>query len=206
MEQRPEQTVQRNRLHFPLPAVVIATLALTIGAAAAQVPAPYGLFVHSDGEVKSQYSTDLKSTIVELALAPPGQSNAPSSATMVLRAAFAGRQAIAPPAGITILILPTITSNPNVIRDNTLGFTIERPGSTPLELSYFGQSWGDYGFVPPGGEVTRVAFSMSVAELRALLLAERVSGRVMNSNFVFTNQHLAALRLFAMTIGVTIPG
>jgi hypothetical protein len=188
-----------------LPAVVIAVLAVTLGAAA-QVPAPYGLFVHSDGEVKSRYSADLKSTIVELALTPPGQSNAPTSVTMVLRAAFAGRQATAPPAEITILILPTITSDPNVRRDNTLGFTIERPESTPVHLSYFGQSWGDYGFVPPGGELTRVAFSMSVAELRALLMAERVVGRVMNSSFVFTNKHLAALRVFATTIGVTIPG
>jgi hypothetical protein len=188
-----------------VPAVVIATLSLAIGAAAEQVPAPYGLFVHTDGEVKSEYSADLKSTIVELALSP-GLADTPSSTTMVLRAAFAGRsRPSTPPVEITILVLPAITSNPNVIRDTGLAFTIERSGSAPLELSYFGRSWGDYGFVPPGGEVTRVAFSMSVPELRALLLAERVSGRVMNSNFVFTSKHLSALRLFAMTIGVVNP-
>jgi len=187
-----------------LSAVAIATIALTLGSAAAQVPAPYGLFVHTDGEVKSEYSADLKATIVELALSP-GLGDTPASTTMVLRAAFAGRQPTAPPGQITILVLPTITSNPNVIRDGALAFTIEGSGSPPLELSYFGQSWGDYGFIPPGGEFTRVAFSMSVPELRALLLAERVSGRVMNSNFVFTGKHLAALRLFARTIGVVNP-
>ncbi len=44
---------------------------------------------------------------------------------------------------------------------------------------------------------------MSLAELGSLLQAERVTGTVMNSSFEFTNQHLAALRLFAMAIGVT---
>jgi hypothetical protein len=187
-----------------VPAVVIATLSLAIGAAAGQVPAPYGLFVHTDGEVKSEYSADLKSTIVELSLSA-GVGDTPSSTTMVFRAAFAGRQVGAPPSEITILVLPTINSNPNVIRDTGLAFTIDRVDSSPLELSYFGKSWGDYGFVPPGGEVTRVAYSMSVPELRALLLGERVSGRVMNSSFTFTSKQRAALQLFALTIGVVNP-
>lgn len=199
MEQRTGPSVSRHRLRLWL--TVVAGSALIVGTEAAQVPAPYGLFVRHDGEVKSEYSPDLKSTIVELSLSP-GMGDAPASTTMVFRAAFAGRQAGPTPGEITVLILPTITSNPNVIRDNTLVFTIDRTESKPVELSYFGQSWGDYGFVPPGGEYTRVAFKMSVPELRAMLLAERVSGKVMNSNFTFTSKQLAALKLFAKTIGV----
>ena len=116
-----------------------------------------------------------------------------------------GTQPIAPPDEVTILALPAITSNPNIIRGVELELTIERAGTGPVRLFYFGKAWGEHEFVPPGGEITRVTFNVSVAEVKAMLLAERVTGRVMNYSFVLTGKHLAALRLFAAAIGVSAP-
>lgn len=208
MENWSATTVRRTSLKLQMPAVLIGTLAATLVAsgARAQVPAPYELFVHTDGELKTEYSALSKSTVVQLAIMPPGAGETPSATSMVLRAEFAGRQPITPPGQIGILVVPTATSSPNVIRGVQLEFTIQAAGSPPLDLSYFGRSWGEYGFVPPGGELRRVEFSMSVPELRALLLGRQVTGRVMNSTFAFTGKHLAALRLFAMAIGVPQPG
>lgn len=201
-------TVRRTSLTLRMPAILTLTLAATLVAsgALAQVPAPYELFVHADGELKTEYVAASRSTIVQLALMPPGAGSTPSATSMVLRAEFAGRQPMIPPGQIGILVLPTVTSSPNVIRGVQLAFTIQAAGSPPLDLSYFGRSWGEYGFVPPGAELRRVEFSMSVPELRALLLGQEVTGRVMNSTFVLTTRHLAALRLFAMAIGVPQPG
>ncbi len=188
--------------------MTVAALALlmagTLGAIAAppQVPAPYGLFVHSDCELKSEYSARTKTTTVQLALTPPGPDNSPSAASLLLRAQYAGTEPIAPPSEIAILALPAITSNPNIVRGVELELTIERAGVRPVRLYYLGNSWGEHGFVFPGAEITRVSFNLSVAELRALLLAERVTGRVMNYSFVLTGKHLAALLQFASTIGV----
>jgi hypothetical protein len=194
--------------HKGLPPVTVAALVLavagTLGAFAAppQVPAPYGLFVHSDCELKSEYSARTRTTTVQLALTPPGPDNSPSAASLLLRAQYAGTEPMAPPAELAILALPAITSNPNIIRGVELELTIERAGVRPVRLFYFGNSWGEHGFVFPGAEITRVEFSLSVAELKALLLAERVTGRVMNYDFVLARKHLAALRQFASTIGV----
>jgi hypothetical protein len=196
------------RRRWRLPAVLAAALLGTLDASEArrQIPAPYGLFVHSDGELKSDYSAERKSTTVQLALTPPGLHSTSSAASVVLQAGFAGREPTAPPREIALLLLPSIVSNPNVVRGVELDFTIECAGSQPLRLFYFGSSWGEYGYVTPGGEITRVVFTMSAAELRALTVGERVTGHAMNHSFAFTDQHLAALRLFAQTIGVTNAG
>jgi hypothetical protein len=201
-------TVRRTPFTPRLAAVLTMTLAATLLAtnAPAQVPAPYELFVHTDGELKTEYSAASSSTVVQLAIMPPGAGDTPSATSMVFRAEFLGRQPLTPPGQIGILVLPTPTSSPNVIRGVQLAFTIQAAGSPPVDLSYFGRSWGENGFVPPGGELRRVEFSMSVPELRALLLGRQVTGRVMNSTFAFTTRHLAALRLFAMAIGVPQPG
>jgi hypothetical protein len=185
-------------------AVLVLALIVTVGAsgAHAQVEAPYGLFVAVDGEMKSEYSPGQKSTVVQLALTPPGLSGTGPSATMVFWARFAGREPEGPPAEIRILVLPIVTSSPNVVRDVEMQLTIEHHKTRPLTLSYFGQSWGEYGFVPPGGEITRVAFTMSPAELRALGFGEQVTGEVMNSAFAFTEQQLAALQRFALAVGI----
>ncbi len=137
-----------NRCAIVLAAALLGT-ALVAGAPR-QMAAPYGLFVHSDGELKSDYSDELKATVVQLALTPPGLAGTPSAASMVFRAQFAGRQPAAPPRSIEILVLPAITSDPNVIRGVKLEFTIDRAGARPLPLSYFGKSWGEHGFTPPG--------------------------------------------------------
>lgn len=204
MNRWPAPTVRRHHARWRFAGVFVAVLLgfAVVSGAPLQMPAPYGLFVHTDGELKSDYSDALKATVVQLALTPPGLAGTPSAASMVFRSQFPGRQPAAPPGEITILVLPAITSDPNVIRGVKLVFAIERAGARPLELSYFGKSWGEHGFTPPGGEITRVAFSMSLAELRSLLEAERVSGQVMNSSFEFTSAHLAALRMFATAIGV----
>ena len=188
-------------------AALSATFACALGVAAAtpQLEAPYALFVRSDGEMKSEYSVDQNVTVVQLALIPPGVGNTPSTASLVLRAQYAGHAPAAPPASISILVVPSVTADPNVIRGVQMQLTIERAESTPLTLAYFGKSWGTAEFVPPGGEVTRVIFGMSVAEFKAVLLGERVSGRVLNATFVFTAKQLAALRLFALTIGIRNP-
>ena len=188
-----------------LPAVLAVAIFGTLDASEArrQVAAPYQLFVRIDGELQSDYSAQLKSTTVQLALTPPGLHSTPSAASVVFQAGFAGREPTEPPNEITILVLPSVLSNPNVVRGVELDFTIERAGSRPLTLFYFGRSWGDYEYVAAGGEITRVAFSMSAAELRAIALGERVTGHAMNHSFAFTDEHLAALRLFAQTIGVT---
>lgn len=47
-----------------------------------------------------------------------------------------------------------------------------------------------------------MVFSLSAAELRALLIADRITGSVMNSSFALTAKQLTALRLFASSIGV----
>jgi hypothetical protein len=194
-----------------LPLVTVAALALAVAAALGtsaappQVAAPYELFARTDCELKSEYSAKTKTTTVQLALTPPGPDNSPSGASLILQAQYAGTEPIAPPEGITILALPAITSNPNIIRGVELEFTIERAGGAPVRLFYFGKAWGEYEFVPPGGEIRRVAFNLSVAEVKALLLSERVTGRVMNYSFVLTDKHLAALRLFASAIGVSGP-
>ena len=194
----------RRRLPL-LTATVLALVppaALVALAAPHQIPAPYGLFVHSDCELKSEYSAGTKSTTVQLALTPPGPDGSPSAASLVLRAEYAGTQPEAPPADISIMALPAVTSNPTVLRGVQLELVIERTGARPVTFSYFGKSWGEYGFVPPGGEITRVVFSLSVAELKALLVADRITGRVMNSGFTLTGKELAALRQFADAIGI----
>ena len=174
-------------------------------AATPQVPAPYELFVRGDCELQSAYSVATDTTTVQLALSPPGPDNSPSGVSLILEARYAGTQPSGSPSDIAILALPVVHSNPTLLRDVELELTIELAGARSVRLFYFGKSFGDYGFVPPGGEIRRVTFSLSVAELRALLLAERVAGRVMNRGFVLTDRHLAALRLFALTIGVPDP-
>ncbi len=203
---RQSSATAARHTRFPLAAFALLALsaAVTIGASAAppQIPAPYGLFVHTDCELKSEYSAKTKTTSVQLALTPPGPDKTPSAASLVLRAEYQGTEPLVAPAGIAILALPSITSNPNVIRGVELEMTIERGGVRPLRLFYFGKSWGEHGFVFPGAEITRVEFGLSVAEFKALLLAERVTGRVMNYDFVLTGKHIAALRQFASAIGV----
>ncbi len=189
-------------------ALALAAAVVAAGGAsgvARQMPAPYGLYVRTDCELKSTYSEEAKSTTVQLALAPPGPGDLPSAASLVLQAQFAGRQPINPPGAISVLALPAANGNPNTVRGFELEFMIERADASPVRLFYFGQSWGDVGYVPAGGEVTRVVFSMSVADLQSLVLARKVTGTVMNSGFVFTDRHFAALRLFATAIGVPIP-
>ncbi len=192
---------------LPTAAILAVALAGTLAASGAppQVPAPYGLFVLNDCEVKSEYSAETRSTIAQLALTPPGANNTPSAASLVLRVEYPGRRPEGLPSEVTVLAVPAVTSNPNTIRNFELEFTVERAGSRPLRLFYFGRSWGDYGFVPAGGEITRVGFSMSAADLQVLIMAERVTGRVMSSSFALTGRQLAALRLFALTVGVPDP-
>ena len=174
-------------------------------AAPPQLPAPYELFVRGDCELGSAYSAATDTTTVQLALTPPGPENSPSGASLILQARYAGTQPSGPPSDIAILALPVVNSNPTTERDVALELTLELAGPHSVRLFYFGKSFGDYGFIPPGGEIRRVTFSLGVAELRALLLAERVTGRVMNCGFVLAERHLAALRLFALRIGVPDP-
>jgi len=192
------------------PVTVVATTLVwaAIGgtfAATPQVPAPYELFVRGDCELRSAYSAETNTTTVQLALTPPGPDDSPSGASLILQARYAGTQPSGSPSDIAILALPVVHSNPTLERGVELELTIELAGARSVRLFYFGDSFGDYGFVPPGGEIRRVTFSLSVAELRALLLAERVTGRVMNCGFVLTDRHLVALRLFALRIGVPDP-
>jgi hypothetical protein len=174
-------------------------------AATPQLPAPYEVFVRGDCELQSAYSAGTDTTTVQLALTPPGPDDSPSGASLILQARYAGTQPSGPPSDIAILALPVVHANPTLVRGVELELTIELAGARPVRLYYFGESFGDYGFVPPGGEIRRVSFRLSVAELRALLLAERVAGRVMNCDFVLADRHLAALRLFALRIGVPDP-
>jgi hypothetical protein len=174
-------------------------------AATPQLPAPYEVFVRGDCELQSAYSAGTDTTTVQLALTPPGPDDSPSGASLILQSRYAGTQPSGPPSDIAILALPVVHANPTLVRGVELELTIELAGARPVRLFYFGESFGDYGFVPPGGEIRRVSFRLSVAELRALLLAERVAGRVMNCDFVLADRHLAALRLFALRIGVPDP-
>jgi hypothetical protein len=204
--------LQRRRRfagHAGLPLFVALSAALSAAvipsAASPQMPAPYGLSTLRDCDITSEYSAEKKSTVVQLALVPPGPAGEPAAVSLALRAEYAGRMPGSPPGAINVLVLPTILSSPNVQRGFELELMVYRAGARPLRLFYFGRSWGEVGYVAPGDEVTRVGFSMSAADLQALLLGERVTGRVMNFGFEFTNRHLAALRLFAMTIGVPDP-
>jgi hypothetical protein len=187
-------------------------LALVLGCApgasnaTAQMPAPYQLFVAGDGEMKSDYSVELKSTVVQLAIRPPGLRGTAPPATMVFYARFQGREPEGPPSEIRVLALPTVTFNPNVVRGVQMQLTIEHHQARPLTLSYFGQSWGDYGYVAAGDEISRVAFTMSAAELRALGFGEQVTGEVLNSEFVLTRDQLAALRRFTLAVGIIEDG
>ncbi len=167
-----------------------------------QVPAPYGLFPRTDCDLKSQYSSETRSTIVQLALTPPGQDGSPSAASLILRAEYAGTRPDVPPAAISIQALPAPNSNPNVVRGLELELIIERTDARPIRLFYFGNTWGEYGYIPAGGEITRVVFNLSATELKALLTADRITGRVMNSSFALTEKEFAALRSFASSIGV----
>jgi hypothetical protein len=197
------------RSRLPLATAVALALALPgalrIFAAPHQVPAPYGLFPRTDCDLTSQYSSETKSTIVQLALTPPGQDGSPSASSLVLRAEYAGTRPDVPPAAISILALPVVNANPNVVRGLELELVIERTNARPIRLFYFGTSWGEFGYIPAGGEISRVIFSLSAAELKALLTADRITGRVMNSSFALTDKELAAMRSFASSIGVRDP-
>jgi hypothetical protein len=184
-------------------ALALALLTTALGATPRQQPAPYELFARGDGDVKTQYSSATRSTVVQLALAPPGPGGLPSAATLVLQAEYSGAQPGGAPGPITVLAVPAPNANPNVIRNFELELIVERVDEAALKLFYFGQSWGDYGFTPPGGEIRRVAFTMSAAELKTVAAAEGVKGRVLNSDFVLTAKQIAALRLFGAKIGIT---
>lgn len=118
-----------------------------------QVAAPYGLCVRRDCELTSAYSAGTKSTVVQLALDPPGPDGSPAAASLVLQAEYAGTRPGVAPAAITILALPKVTSNPAAIRGVTLELMIECADTGPIRLFYFGESWGEYGFVNPGGRL-----------------------------------------------------
>ncbi len=198
----------RSLLRACLSSVVVGVLAVTPLAAAArsvappQVPAPYALYVRGDCELKSVYAASTKSTVVQLSLTPPGPGGTPSGVSLVLRAEYPGAGPAVAPNDIDVLVLPAVNSNPTVVRGLQLELVMERDGAAPVTLSYFGRSWGDYGFVPAGAEITRVAFTVHAAELKALLVADRVTGRVMNASFVLTGAEMAALREFASAIGM----
>ena len=190
-----------NRCAIVLAAALLGT-ALVAGAPR-QMAAPYGLFVHSDGELKSDYSDELKATVVQLALTPPGLAGTPSAASMVFRAQFAGRQPAAPPRSIRDPGPAGDHLRPECHPGRQAGVHDRPCRGAAAPAVVLREILGRARVHPARGEITRVVFSMSLAELGSLLQAERVTGTVMNSSFEFTNQHLAALRLFAMAIGVT---
>jgi hypothetical protein len=203
----PWTAVAPPRICLPLATLGVLALATpaavcVFAAAQPQVPAPYALFRGTDCELKSEYSTATSSTTVQLVLTPPGPDGSPSPAWLVLQAEYAGTRPDLPPADISITALPVVNFNPNVVRGVELDLVIETTEAKRVTLSYFGRAVGEFGFVPAGGEISRVAFTLSVTELRALLAAEQVTGRVMNSDFALTARELATLRLFASTIGV----
>jgi hypothetical protein len=194
-----------------LPLCLLAAMALSLtgsaGASGAfpQQPPPYGLFVANDCEVKTEYAPGTRSTVVQLMLTPPGPGGSASAATLVLRAERTGADASAPAGQIEVIGIPAINSNPNIIRNLELELVIARAASQPLRLFYVGNGWEAFGFSTPGNEITRASFKMSAADVQALLLAEKVTGRVMNYPFEFTPKHLAALRVFAMAAGIPVP-
>jgi hypothetical protein len=169
------------------------------------LPAPYQLFPRTDCELTSEYFARTNTTSVRLSLTPPGPDKSPSAASLLLWAQYPGTEPAGPPDGIVLVALPSVTSNPNVIRSTQMELTLEGAGPRPVRLFYIGASWARNGFLPPGAEVRGVEYQLSIAELEALLLAERVTGRVMNFRFVLTARQLAALHQFASTIGVADP-
>ena len=197
--------------HRRLPLVAAAALALAVAgtfgtfAASPQLPAPYQLFPRTDCELTSEYFARTNTTSVRLAITPPGPDKTPSAASLLLWAQYPGTEPAGPPDGIVLVALPSVTSNPNVIRSTQMELTLEGAGPRPVRLFYVGASWARNGFLPPGAEVRGVEYQLSIAELEALLLAEQVTGRVMNYRFVLGGKHLAALHQFASAIGVADP-
>jgi hypothetical protein len=185
-------------------AILTATATARTGAVP-QLPAPYGLFVTADCEVKSEYVPGAKTTVVQLTIMAPSPGNQPSSASLLFRAERAGGDAAAPPSKIDVVAIPSITSNPLVIRGVELEFRVERTGADPLRLFYLGNPWSNFGFANPGDEVTRASFVLGPADLQALMVADRVSGRVMNYSFEFASRHFAAMRVFALAVGLPVP-
>ncbi len=185
-------------------AVVAASVAVRTGGVP-QLPAPPGLFVASDCEVKTQFSAETKSTVVQLMIVPPSPGNQPSAASLLFRVESARGGEGTAPAKIDLIAIPSVTSNPNIIRGLELEFRVERTGADPLRLFYMGNAWSNFGFATPGEEVTRTSFALGVPDIQTLMAADRVSGRVMNFPFEFASRHFAALRVFALATGIPAP-
>jgi hypothetical protein len=194
-----------NRAPVLVVLVCVAAAASVRVAAGPQLPAPYGLFVTTDCEVKTQFSPDTKGTVVQLMLVPPSPGDQPAAASLLFRAEKSAGDEPAPPTKIDVVAIPSVTSNPTVIRGIQLEFTVERAGADPLRLFYPGNPWGNFGFATPGEEVTRASFVLGVSDFQALLVADRVSGRVMNFPFEFVKRHFAAMRVFALAAGIPAP-
>ena len=199
--------VRRGRLPLAAAAALALAAAGTLGvfAAAPQLPAPYQLFPRTDCELTSEYWAKANTTTVRLSLTPPGPDKTPSAASLLIWAQHPGTEPAGPPDGIVLVALPSVTANPNIIRNTRMELTLEGAGPRPVRLYYVGTSWARNGFLPPGAEVRGVEYQLSIAELEALLLAEQVTGRVMNYRFVLGGKHLAALHQFASAIGVADP-
>jgi hypothetical protein len=175
------------------------------GASSSQVDAGYLANV-KDLHTTVAYSAAENATDVSLGLAPPAPSGAPG-VTFIFRARFQGRTVdtdkltgIIVRAHYRVLSDDRVRSSQALETSYQLHMNLDPGDRSGISLDFFPANWGYYGFTAPGDEIPVAYFTVAPEELRAISLANAVTGEVLWTNFTLTAAELEALRAFARQV------
>jgi hypothetical protein len=179
--------------------VAAALLAALSARAAGQLDAG-NLAPRIDREIRAAYDAVRDRTEAVLTLLPHDIGGASSSLSLAIHASFPGREPAPGGVRFELRAYPGPLSDARRVRPTELKLTLETEEGRRVSLWLFGASWGQAGFVPPGGEIPWVYFAIGEAELRALAAAERISGQALGYEFELTPEQVRALRGFGLLV------
>lgn len=184
--------------------ILSVCLAILLGAGAAAAQVPEGpdagpLASWRDGEMRARYLEDRDETEVDLALLPVDPRAGEPRLTLNFGASFRGRTPTVAPGAVILRINVSPLVDPNLIRDTTVTFTLDRGTERERGFALSGRRPDTAGYrLAPGDRIdtmlVRIPFGLT---LLALAQAETVSGVAFEVfPFELSDQQLAALQGF----------